>query len=363
MPKAYESIKDKLNLPKIIQIVGTNGKGSTGRFLANMLLNQNLSVGHYTSPHILKFNERIWLNGKDVSDEVLQSAHQKLQSILPNEYLNSLSYFEYTTFLAITIFEKTCDYVILEAGLGGEYDATTVFPKILSIITPIGLDHQDFLGDNLEDIATSKLKSVTNMALISQQYDDIIKEVAIELCDKKEVKLYFCDELMELEDKNKIEIFSIKNSLPDFQKLNLTTAFCAMYLLGFKPNISNLTTLSGRCQKISENITIDVGHNIMAASALLDIFKDKKITLIYNSFKDKNYKEILQILSPIIDSVEVLHTKNQRAMASKEIKEFCKRKSINTSDFLKIDKKKDYLVFGSFVVVEEFLRLRELHAK
>jgi len=363
MPKAYESIKNKLYLPKIIQIIGTNGKGSTGRFLALMLQEQNFSVGHYTSPHILKFNERIWLNGEDASDALLQKAHEKLQSILPDEFIKSLSYFEYTTLLAIIVFEKKCDYIILEAGLGGEYDATTVFPKILSIITPIGFDHQDFLGKKLEDIAKTKLKSITSKVLISQQYNDIIKKIAKKICSEKKAKLYFCDELLCLEDKEHIEEISTKNSLPDFQKLNLTTAFCAMLLLHLKPDILNLTALPGRCQKIYTNITIDVGHNIMAATALLDIFKDTKITLIYNSFKDKNFKEILEILSPIIKSIEILDMENQRGMATCEIKEFCKANSIPVSYFLKIDYKKEYLVFGSFVVVEEFLKLMDKHEK
>jgi len=363
MPRAYKSIKGRLKLPKIIQIIGTNGKGSTGRFLANMLQAHNLSVGHYTSPHIFKFNERIWLNGKDVSDDMLELTHQNLQKILSDEFLESLSYFEYTTFLAIFLFEKKCDYIILEAGLGGEYDATTVFPKVLSIVTPIGFDHQNFLGKNLVDIATSKLKSITNKALISQQYNDIVNEVAKKICDEKKAKLYFCNELLKPEYKEKIETISLNYSLPAFQKLNLTTAFCAITLLGFKPNILNLAILRGRYQKIGANITIDVGHNIMAATALLNTFKDKKITLVYNSFKDKNYKDILQTLSPIIKSIEILDIENQRGMASCEIKEFCKINNIPTNDFLKIDEKKDYLVFGSFVVVEKFLKLMDKHEK
>lgn len=363
MPRAYESIKDKIILPKIIQIVGTNGKGSTGRFLANMLKEQNLSVGHYTSPHILKFNERIWLNGEDVSDDMLEIAHQKLQRILPDEFIKSLSYFEYTTFLAVLIFEKRSDYIILEAGLGGEYDATTVFPKVLSIVTPIGLDHQDFLGDNLKDIAITKLKSARDKVLVSRQYDDIVKETAKEICFEKRAKLSFCEELLSSIDKKKIENFVIKNALPDFQKLNLETAVCALNLLGLKTNMENLKTLQGRCQKISKNITVDVGHNIMAATTIANIFKDKKITLVYNSFKDKNYEDILQILTPIIKSVEILPIQNQRGMATKEIREFCKKNSITVGNFFKIDSRKDYLVFGSFVVVEEFLKLMDLYEK
>jgi len=105
MPNAYKLIKDKLNLTPIVHIVGTNGKGSTGRFLAHTLLKRGFSVGHYTSPHILKFNERIWINGRDISDDELQKVHLKLQKLLPKDVSETLSYFEYTTLLAAFAFE------------------------------------------------------------------------------------------------------------------------------------------------------------------------------------------------------------------------------------------------------------------
>ena len=94
MPKAFDLIKDKISLKPVIHIVGTNGKGSTGRFLAHTLLKRGYSVGHYTSPHILKFNERIWINGDDIRDEELEKAHQKLQKLLPKKVSEALSYFE-----------------------------------------------------------------------------------------------------------------------------------------------------------------------------------------------------------------------------------------------------------------------------
>lgn len=144
MPKAYQGIAFHLKLPKIIHLVGTNGKGTTGRFLAEMLHTKGLHVGHYTSPHILHFNERIWLDGDNVEDTTLEKAHETLLSWLEPSVAQSLSYFEYTTLLAMVVFSQICDYIVLEAGLGGEFDATNIFPKCLSIITPIGLDHQAF---------------------------------------------------------------------------------------------------------------------------------------------------------------------------------------------------------------------------
>ena len=168
MPKAYDLIKDKINIKPIIHIVGTNGKGSTGRFLAHTLLKRGFKVGHYTSPHILRFNERIWINGNDINDEDLEKAHQKLQKLLPKNVSEALSYFEYTTLLAAISFEGL-DFVIMEAGLGGEFDATNVFKKKISLITPIDFDHQNFLGNSIEEIATTKLNSIEKEAIIGYQ--------------------------------------------------------------------------------------------------------------------------------------------------------------------------------------------------
>ncbi len=153
--KAYAILKTKIRHPKTLHLVGTNGKGSTGRMVAHLAFKAGLLVGHYSSPHILKFNERIWLDGVDASDEILELAHQELFGLLGNAISDSLSYFEYTTLLAFVVFQ-TCDLMVLEAGLGGEFDATNVCDKELSILTPIGLDHQDFLGETIEEIATTK---------------------------------------------------------------------------------------------------------------------------------------------------------------------------------------------------------------
>lgn len=358
MPKAYECIKQHLKLPKIIHIVGTNGKGSTGRFLSEMLFNQGLTVGHYTSPHIFKFNERIWCNGKNVSDEVLEAAHLELQSILPEFYNKTLSYFEYTTFLAILIFSKSCEYVILEAGLGGEHDATNVFLKVLSIVTPIGFDHQSFLGNSIEDIATTKINSITDQAVISTQYEPIVYEIAKKIAAEKSAKLYFVEDFLLDHEKESTLQYVDENNLPSFQVMNLQAALSAAKILGYDKNIDmkQLKTMEGRCQKVAPNVTVDVGHNKMAALAIVKYFNNKKVNLVYNSYKDKEYKDILHILFPIVKRVELLHIENPREMATEEIKKICQDANIYITDFKKIKDDEEYLVFGSFVVVEKFMK-------
>ncbi len=200
--KAYSILKPHIKRPKTIHIVGTNGKGSTGRILSWLLAkiedrgsriedrveenNQLLanSVGHYSSPHILDFNERIWIDGHNASDEVLQKAHERLYAILGRDMSEALSYFEYTTLLAFVVFED-CEYMVLEAGLGGEFDATNVCDKELSIITPIDIDHQAFLGDTIEQIATTKINSIQSKALLAKQPHQEVYEVAKDIASQK----------------------------------------------------------------------------------------------------------------------------------------------------------------------------------
>jgi len=359
MPNAYNSIKRHFNIPKTVHIVGTNAKGSTGRFLASLLLSRGVSVGHYSSPHVFSFNERIWINGRDVDNDTLEKYHLKLQNLLHVNYLDSLSYFEYTTLLAMLIFQDSCEYVVLEAGLGGERDATNVFPKDLSIITPVGFDHQEFLGESIEEIATTKINSIYKKALISKQNFKEVLEIANKIVKKKRACLYKISDVLKGNEKDKIVDIVKKKDLPDFQKENLLLAFAAFRLLGFDGMINDKTplyTMHGRCQKISENIICDVGHNILAAKVVKSCFSDKKVILVYNSFKDKNYKAILKELCDIIESVEILDIKSEREMAKEEIEKYLLSLGLKYREFNSINSQKQYLVFGSFLVVEKFIK-------
>jgi dihydrofolate synthase/folylpolyglutamate synthase len=357
-PRIYNQIKEYFRLPKIIHVVGTNAKGSTGRALAHLLHAKGLSVGHYSSPHIINFNERIWLNGQDSSNKTLEIAHLKLQKILNIESAESLSYFEYTTLLAMLIFCEVCDYIVLEAGLGGEFDATNVFAKNLSIVTPVGYDHQLFLGNSIEEIATTKLRSVNNDMVLAKQHEAVLYELAYNRIDEVKRNLYLAQSYLPDDFYHEITEFVKDEKLAPFFKDNLATAFCAYQLLGFELDIKLLSGLIffGRCYKITSNITIDVGHNPMAASALLEHFKDKKVILIYNSYNDKEYERILSILKPIILEVQIIKLSNNRAVEESVLINSLDLLDIKHSNFIAIEQNLEYLVFGSFSVVETFLK-------
>ncbi len=357
MPLIWQKIKSNFKIGKIIHIVGTNAKGSTGRFIAWYLYKLGLKVGHYSSPHILNFNERIWYNGKDIDDLSLQKAHKYLSDILEIDDLKSLSYFEYTTLMAVHILQD-CDYIVLEAGLGGEFDATQVFEKYLSVITPIGYDHQEFLGNNIEDIALTKLRSIQKKAIISKQPYNEVSQIIERLSKSKDLEIQFYKNLINNEDINSVESFALRKNIPDFLKDNLLLSVSVLKYLDFNVDINYFDDLIlfGRCQKVSKNITIDVGHNVLAAKALRKSFEESKIILIYNSYKDKDYKEILNILKPVIERVEILPVNSKRIENISIIKQSIKDIKLKVKIFEKIDSKKQYLVFGSFLVVEEFLR-------
>ncbi len=351
--KAYTAIEGKFKKPPtLIHIVGTNGKGSTGRTIAHLSHKTGLNVGHYSSPHIFKYNERFWLNGTDAVDEKLEAAHQRLYPLVKDL---ETSYFEYTTLLSIVLFED-CDLVVCEAGLGGEFDATNVCKKDLSIITPIGLDHQAFLGNSIEEIATTKINSIETKAIISLQQNDIVYEIAKKIACKKNATLYFANNKYASNKYNKDRLERFSNYL----KENISLALESLDILEIKYNINNLNDLEffGRYYPLTENIRIDVGHNLLAAQVIFDEIKENTV-LIYNSLNDKPYKDILNYLKPKLKRVEILKLENTQALKVTELEAVLKALGIKYKLFENIDNisaQENYLVFGSFFVVEEFLK-------
>lgn len=346
---AWKILKEHIDLPYIIHLVGTNGKGSTGRFLASYLHKSNKSVLHYTSPHIEVFNERIWINSFDVKDSVLDVAHVEILEILDEDIIAKLTYFEYTTLLALKL-SSGLDYLVLEAGLGGEFDATNIVKNDLSLITTIDYDHESFLGNSIKEIALTKLKACDKKMILSHQVHKEVKEIALTLAKEKNLKIDFFKEIDE----------NIKDfKLPIYLKRNLSTAIMALRSLNFNINADLFkdVKLKARCERISPNITLDVGHNVLAAKVILEEFssKNERIVLVYNSFEDKNYEEVLRVLKPIVKKILIINIDDKRVVKKNELIKVCNKLEIKQEKFEKILEDEQYLVFGSFLVVENFL--------
>ena len=369
---AYRRLKPHIRQPDTVHIVGTNGKGSTGRMIAHLAWKQGIgheesrarsyAVGHYTSPHILTFNERIWLNGEEASDEVLEAAHRRLYGILGKEMCEALSYFEYSTLLAFVVFED-CDLMVLEAGLGGEFDATNVCDKELSVITPIGIDHQVFLGETIEEIAATKIRSIQKQALLAPQVYDEVVEVAQNIAKDVGADLSVCPGVNTQVDPYELQKIVEAKGWPDYLLENAAVAVQALVMLHINYQTEDLRSLElfGRFYALTENIRIDVGHNPLAARAI-ERALEGKVVLVYNTLDDKDYDEVLRILKPKVKRVEIIPIDSPRAATLEQTREALEVTGLPYSMFQnRIEREENYLVFGSFYTVEAFLKQRKEH--
>ncbi len=355
MPRAWEKIRHEVRLAPVIHLVGTNGKGTTGRFLASALKAAGYRVGHYTSPHILRFNERIWIDGADADDETLQKAFETVLGWLDADTAEALSYFEFTTLMAAAAFEG-CDYIVMEAGLGGEYDATAVFEKRLSLFTPVDFDHQAFLGDTLEAIASTKLRAMGKEAVIGVQPHEAVYAVAEKIASEKGAKLHRAEALSGEDAIIRLRKIADRMRLPAYLEQNLLLAAAALECLNVPWDGASFDApMFGRLTPVAPNVLLDVGHNVLAAEAIARTLSPKKFILVYNSYGDKDYEAILGRLKPVVERVELIALEHERAAAPGELVSALRRLDIPFGTFGGIDEKKEYLVFGSFSVAEAFI--------
>ncbi len=340
---------------KVIHVVGTNGKGSTGRFLTLLLADQNFKVLHFTSPHVFEFRERFFLNGSVVGESVLENAHQQLQS---HAFSSACSYFEYATLLAVML-AKDCDYLVLEAGLGGEFDSTNALEKTLSVFTPIDYDHKEFLGDSLESIATTKLKAMGSLNIIAPQ-QELVLNVAQKIAKEKHAQLI----VVQNEISKGVRDYIERYHLARFLAMNLEVALKAFETLlpcNKQEVLKNLKPLNliGRCELLSPNILIDVGHNPHSAKALKEEIKrvfNAPIILIYNCYQDKDACGVLEILKPVVKKVLILELHEERVIQLEKLKGILETLGLEHALFEDLEENENYLVYGSFLVANAFYK-------
>lgn len=347
---------------KVIHIIGTNGKGSTGRFIAMGLEQQKKSVLHFTSPHLFEFNERFfvsdgWFQG-DIPHDRLEQIHQKLWAI---ESVREASYFEYATFLALVL-GMEYEYLVLEAGVGGEFDSTSVIKANVSVFTLIGLDHQEMLGEHIEQIATTKLRAMSEYAILARQNHKEVEQIAREIALQKGAKCVLWEGLEEIlgGQKEAFYQYAKRYKLPLFLQENLSTAMRVMAFFGMEFDFLRLGRLSlrGRCEILAKNIVLDVGHNIDGARALRAFLGKKKLNLVYNSYIEKDIEAILRELLPNIKKVLILSVENSRICPKERLIKTLEALQVAFMDFdiAMMSESEEYLVFGSFSVAQEFLR-------
>ena len=187
----FDNVQDKL---KIIHVAGSNGKGSVCAMLSSVLKEANYKVGTFISPHLIEYNERFLINGKCISDTDFVRLTEKVKKVSEDTGYN-LTFFEILTCIAFLYFyEQECDVVVLEVGLGGRLDATNVINNsVLSIITNIGLEHTEILGDTLEKIALEKAGIIKENGDVLVYGPECVIPVYKAVCKEKSARLYKCN--------------------------------------------------------------------------------------------------------------------------------------------------------------------------
>ena len=284
---------------KTIHIAGTNGKGSTAHMIASVLQEAGYRVGLYTSPHLRDFRERIKINGAFIEKQYIVKF---IQNNLNYFDLTSLSFFEMTVGMAFSyFFDKKVDYAVIEVGMGGRLDGTNLILPELSIITNIGFDHTQFLGNTLPEIANEKAGIIKpKTPLIIGETHEKTKEVFIERAKMLNSQIIFADQ-------QKFVGFSsdLKGS---YQKKNIQTASIALLRLKIDPKIINSglmkvipnTGIQGRWQILANNpLTIaDVAHNQEGLDYVIPQIKSQsynKLHLVLGFVKDKVAEKLLRL--------------------------------------------------------------------
>ena len=301
--EACKILKNPHQKFKSIHISGTNGKGSTAHMLASILQESGYKVGLYTSPHLKDFRERIKINGEKISENSVIKFVEQYKIAFGNI---SMSFFEYTVAMAFNLFSKEkVDIAIIETGLGGRLDSTNIINPELSIITNIGLDHTNLLGNTIEKIAAEKAGIIKpNISAIIGRKQKETQQIFKDTAKEKNSKLIYAEQQTTYSS-------DLKGK---YQKENINTTVTAVRLLsengwGIKQNslrngLSNTvknTGLLGRWQILQEEplIICDTGHNSDGIKEITKQIKEtphNKLHFVFGTVNDKNLGAILVLL-------------------------------------------------------------------
>ena len=374
LKKIYELLGKPCENKKIVHIAGTNGKGSTATFLENIFFAAGYSVAKFTSPHILRFNERILVNKEMISDEDVVKYCEAVMNVLEKNGLQ-INFFEIATFVALLYFkEKNPDFIFLETGLGGRYDATNIVKSTIAAITNVSFDHVALLGNSLEKIADRKAGIIKNrqLCIYAQNLAELEEAVKRETDNSVNVLEKYKGFQAELDNQNYKTIVKIvenenskesgniekinnnKNNLEKtfvlplfgkFQANNFLIAYEIAKIYGINDKVIQKgldeISLAGRFEIFSKNpaTILDVAHNDDSVKVLTEnlneLFKDdevifvlsvlgtKDIANIFKRILEKNYKIFITSLK------EVTY-----GLSAEEIKKNLENSNISTKNII-----------------------------
>ena len=316
---------------RAIHVAGTNGKGAVCAMIDACLRADGLRIGRYTSPHLVRINERFVLDGNPVSDDKLEKCSKIVEEAISRWgqtiEKRGLSPIEVTFFEALTVVafvlyaDEALDYAVLETGLGGRLDATNICVPEICIITKIGLDHCDWLGDTVEKIAAEKAGIIKKgVPIVLGKNDPEVIAVVKARASEVGAPFFYAPDMA---DESEIpDGFSLEGA---FNRENAITALAALKVLkkGSRDGLSNVVW-PGRFQRVGRFI-IDGAHNPPAARALAAAlskyapFAGSVPTLIAGFCGDKDVDETLRILAPLVGKGIAVRTNNPRSLAPEEL--------------------------------------------
>lgn len=288
---------------KTIHIGGTNGKGSTSNMLASVLQESGYKIGLYNSPHLVDFTERIKVNGENCDKEFVYNFILKLQE-LPSEI--QPSFFEFTTIMAFEYFyQQKVDYAIIEVGLGGRLDSTNIIKPLVSAITNVQLDHQDLLGETIEEIAFEKAGIIKeNIPVVSGDEKEVVRNII--MTKAKEMNAAFIDATLidislESDLKGKYQKKNIRVVLALIDELRKQgLAISDDNIMSGLQSVFKNTNFIGRWFEFSQNpLTIcDTGHNKAGLEEVFNQLQDysQHKHIVLGFVNDKKIDEVLEIL-------------------------------------------------------------------
>ena len=386
---------------KTVHVAGTNGKGSTSHMLAAIMAQNGYKTGLYTSPHLKDFRERIKINGEMIPQDFVVSFVERTKDITEEI---SPSFFELTFAMALDYFaHEKVDIAIIETGLGGRLDSTNIIKPLLSVITNIGLDHVDILGDTLEKIAFEKAGIIKpETPVVIGQFTEETKPVFLKKAKETHSEITFAREnysILSAKDDHdflNVDVISIETNTKEnylldlgglYQQNNLLTVLSAVeylkdhFVLREKSihaalaNVKNLTGLHGRWEVINlqPKTVTDVAHNADGVSQLLQqisVASFRKLHLIFGMVKDKDIDKVLALLP---EKAHYYFTNAQipRALPAGELKEKAADHGLKGNEYpevnsaLKAAEKASstedlIVIFGSVFVVGEVERTDKL---
>ncbi len=350
--KFLEYLGNPQKLLKTIHIAGSNGKGSTACFISGILQDSGYRTGLYTSPHFVKFNERVVINGIQVNDEFISDFLTEHEAYIDE---HQLTFFEVTTALAFKYFSKEdIDVCVIETGLGGRLDATNVLSPLAVVITSISYEHTNILGERLEQIAAEKAAIIKpGVKVFTGKLPLEAEKVVQEKCDKEDCKLFKITDFVD-EKENKLSLMNKIINLDEikipvkgsYQKYNASLAALVVsnsfphinqeqIIKGIENTVIN-TGLQGRYEYFHKNPTIifDAAHNPEGVENFISEFKNeydsyRKRVLLFGAMQDKAIGTMLKELSNCFDEIHITEIDYERSAKVDAINTECQRLGID----------------------------------